>query len=43
MLINTAEPASTREATERKVKIIDSNYDKVDPEQVEDSSSQMKY
>ena len=32
--MQTAEPASTREATERMIKILDSTYEKSDLEQV---------
>ena len=39
--MQTAEQASTREATERMVKILDSIYSKADLEQVVANASQM--
>ena len=41
VLMHTTEPASTREATERILKILDSTYSKVDLEQVVSNASQM--
>ena len=41
VLIQTAEPVSTREATERLVKILDSNYEKADLKQVANNATQL--
>ena len=41
VVMHTAEPASTREATERMVKNIDSTYVKADLKQVSNNASHM--
>ena len=41
VVIQTAEPASTREATERLVKILASNYAKADLKQASDNATQL--
>ena len=41
VVIQTAEPASTQEATEKMLKILDSTYAKADLEQVATNASHM--
>ena len=42
VVMKTAEPASTREATEQMVKILNNTYAKADLKQVADNATQMK-
>ena len=43
VVMKTVEPVSIREATDRTVKILYSNYAKADLEQVDDNSTHMNY
>ena len=43
VVMHTLEPSSTREATERMVKILDINYAKADLKQVDDNTTQLNY
>ena len=43
VVMHTLEPSSTREATERMVKILDINYAKADLNQVDNNTTQLNY